>query len=410
MNRISTYRSHPLRFVLLTALAVGCLGLFAVGVQALIPGEEPDTGPMSSQTRLGVAARAGAPREIHRELGQACRVEYCPKPPLIYWGGTVQHNPAVYVIFWGSNWSKEYPQLSGQIVKMYRDFSGSKYQSIMTQYFDSGGHISNTVKVTSYTDSTVTAPKSVTKAAMLNEMSEAINTNNWPKEPDGQYVVIPAPGSGYSENFHNDIGCGYHERVAKVGLNFSFVPYIGDSPFREGGCGTSGNLYGETTATAAHEFGESETDPIPTQQAVSWATAEGYEITDICSSGNDQLPDGIWVEGQWDNYKNECALSDATPAWVYTITEPATEVKTTEATLNGTINPENMATEYYFEWGLKPTFGMETAKEAATTNWTNQRVKKTITGLTAHTFYYYVLVGKNSKGTAKGRQQKFETA
>jgi hypothetical protein len=115
------------------------------------------------------------------------------------------------------------------------------------------------------------------------------------------------------------------------------------------------------------------------------------------------------VEAQWDNFKNECTTADENPAWVYAITEPATEVAETKATLNGGVNSENMETKYYFEYGTKSELGTKTAETTVGPSWENKKISQGITGLTAKTQYIFVVVGKNAKGTAKGRQLKFTT-
>ena len=77
-------------------------------------------------------------------------------------GRGVQHAPKVYAIFWGSNWNKAPgSELRTSLLKLYEGLSKSAYQGILTQYFDPTGRVSSTVGVTSYTDTSVTAPSSV---------------------------------------------------------------------------------------------------------------------------------------------------------------------------------------------------------------------------------------------------------
>ena len=48
------------------------------------------------------------------------------------------------------------------------------------------------------------------------------------------------------------------------------------------------------------------------------------------------------------------------PAVKGVTTEPATEVKTTEATLNGKLDPDGLNTEYHFQYGLNTEYGQNT--------------------------------------------------
>jgi hypothetical protein len=403
------------------ALATGCVAILALGTAEAILAtgrSSPGSASMLASAGAGAGASASGTARAARgrthgshfgELGQVCKPKYCPIPPLIFFEGKVQRNPALYVTFWGSNWNKKGAVLRNQILKMYNDFSGSNYQGILTQYFDSGGHISKTITVTSFTDEKVPAPETVTVEALEKEVATAITANTWPKEANGQYIIIPAPESRYKLTFSADNGCAYHDVTA--GVSYSFVPFDGDEPFNKAEtCNAKGDANAETMATASHEYGESATDPFFTEKS-AWATAKNeHEITDICDSGIDQLPDGSWVQGQWDNFKNECALSDPEPAFVYAITAPAKSITGVAATLQGKVNSENMETKYWFEYGTSPTTLKEkTAEQVVGASWEVKPINQAIAGLKEKTSYYYVLTGTNSKGTAKGRQQKFET-
>jgi hypothetical protein len=392
MKRWASYGRHPIRAVCSAAVALGFCGLAALVVVGALTGE-------------------GRPFNHPRgELEPVCEVEYCPGPPLIYQGGKIQSSPALYVAFWGSNWNSKGAMLRAQIIKMYKDFSGSSYQGILTQYFEKAGNrIAKTLKVTSFTDTKVTAPASVTKETLETEVNAAIKEGKWPEEPNGQYIVIPAPGSGYAETFEADHGCGYHSEVKGKELSWALVAFAGDEPFLKSKfCNGKGNVNAETMATASHEYAESATDPF-FNRVEGWTTADHkYEITDICYSDIFELPDGSWVEAQWDNFKNECTTSDEAPVFLYVITEPA-EATAKTATLKGLINPENMETTYHFEYGTTPALGMKTAEVGAGSGWETKAVKQLVEGLKEKTDYDYVLVAKNSKGTAKGRQMKVET-
>ena len=405
MKRL-TVGGRSARSIVIAASCIVCMSILGIA-QALIADSQPGSRARPvSRAALTAPSRAGVRRR--GAAGQTlCTQVYCPRPPLYFRGGRgVQHNPWLFPVFWGSNWNTTGAILKAQIVKMYNGFSGSAYQGIITQYFDANGHIGSTVKVVQpYVDTRVAAPTEVSEATLRTEVGEAISTNSWPSVFDGQYIVLTAPGSTFHETLGEDESCAYHNKTVTPELSYSFIPYVGEEPFL-GKC-NEGNVNGTTMALASHEYAESATDPFLATGEAAWNSKKTeYEISDLCENGIDELSNGSWVQGQWDNYKNECALSDASPAYVYVIGEPATR-RTTSATLRGLINPENLEMKYFFEYGTTPSYGTTTPEVTEGANWTTKPVSRAITGLTPGTSYYYALVGKNSKGTAKSRQQKF---
>jgi streptogramin lyase len=88
-------------------------------------------------------------------------------------------------------------------------------------------------------------------------------------------------------------------------------------------------------------------------------------------------------------------------------TEAASTVKSTEATLNGTVNPESLETKYYFEYGLTKSYGTKTAEASAGSGTSNVKESKTITGLEAGKAYYFRIVATNATGTTDGEGLTF---
>lgn len=63
-------------------------------------------------------------------------------------------------------------------------------------------------------------------------------------------------------------------------------------------------------------------------------------------------------------------------------TEPATELKETEVKLKGTVNPEGLATTYYFEWATeKGEFTHKTTETSAGSGELNLKKSEPISGL-----------------------------
>src|SRR5207247_847140 len=69
------------------------------------------------------------------------------------------------------------------------------------------------------------------------------------------------------------------------------------------------------------------------------------------------------------------------------ITNPATNVASSSATLNGSVDPHGLTTTVSFQYGTKTSYGHTTANQSKTGN-TYQNVSANISGLTASTTYH----------------------
>ncbi|NTW48574.1 MAG: hypothetical protein HGB19_02340, partial [Chlorobiales bacterium] len=88
----------------------------------------------------------------------------------------------------------------------------------------------------------------------------------------------------------------------------------------------------------------------------------------------------------------------------------ATNVTSSSATLNGTINPNGYETTYYFEWGTKRgTYPNSSSVQSAGGGIADSVISQLLSALSGSTTYYYRLVAKNQKGTIAGTEQSFTT-
>jgi alpha-tubulin suppressor-like RCC1 family protein len=85
----------------------------------------------------------------------------------------------------------------------------------------------------------------------------------------------------------------------------------------------------------------------------------------------------------------------------------ATGVTSTEATLNGTVNPGGFATTAQFQWGATTNYGSVTALQAVGSGSTSVAVTASLSGLSAYSVYHYRLLGTNSAGIAYGADRVF---
>ena len=89
------------------------------------------------------------------------------------------------------------------------------------------------------------------------------------------------------------------------------------------------------------------------------------------------------------------------------LTQAATAITTTTATLNGTVNPNSLATTYHFEWGTTVSYGTNTTTTSAGSGTATLPESANITGLTAGTTYHFRIVAVNSDGTSNGGDLTF---
>jgi hypothetical protein len=94
-----------------------------------------------------------------------------------------------------------------------------------------------------------------------------------------------------------------------------------------------------------------------------------------------------------------------------TWTQGTENISETEATLNGTVNPNASATTAWFEWGTDPdlTAFTETPHRSLGTGAVGIKISADLTGLAPDTIYYYRAIGMNHAGTSKGKTGFFST-
>jgi len=97
------------------------------------------------------------------------------------------------------------------------------------------------------------------------------------------------------------------------------------------------------------------------------------------------------------------------PAAPVVSTGSASAVSETEATLNGTVNPSEQATDYFFEYGQTTTYGQKTAEAPAGSGASSVPESATVSGLSPTTTYHFRLVAKNPTGTSHGIDRIFKT-
>jgi len=101
------------------------------------------------------------------------------------------------------------------------------------------------------------------------------------------------------------------------------------------------------------------------------------------------------------------ATATATPSPAVT-TNPATNVASVSATLNGSVNPRGSTTTVYFQWGTTTSYGHTTPVQTQTGN-TSRPITANISGLSASHLYHFRIVATNGGGTSFGPDRTFTT-
>jgi streptogramin lyase len=209
--------------------------------------------------------------------------------------------------------------------------------------------------------------------------------------PDSGPVAITAGPDGaiwFTEVDGNRIG-----RITTAGAIAEFpIPTVDSAP--EGiAAGPDGNLW--FTEADGNQIGR--ITPAGAIAEFGGLTA-GSEPVGITAG-----PDGrMWFTELSANQIGRVTLDPPTAT-----TGPATDIATTGATLNGTVNPNAYETSYQFEYGTTTAYGSSTSPASAGGGGAPVGVTAGIEGLQPGTTYHYRLVATSSRGTSLGGDRTF---
>jgi hypothetical protein len=89
-------------------------------------------------------------------------------------------------------------------------------------------------------------------------------------------------------------------------------------------------------------------------------------------------------------------------------TNPATNLTTSSARLNGSLDPHGLTTTVHFQYGRTTSYGHTTAMQSQTGN-TYRNIASNIGGLTTDTTYHFRIIATNSAGTRADSDRTFTT-
>lgn len=89
----------------------------------------------------------------------------------------------------------------------------------------------------------------------------------------------------------------------------------------------------------------------------------------------------------------------------------ATAVKVTQstATVRGTVNPRDVQTSYFFQYGPTKAYGLATPAVAVGKGTTTKAVSADLAGLAPATVYHFRIVATSGAGTSRGGDRTFKT-
>jgi hypothetical protein len=242
--------------------------------------------------------------------------------------GVVSPNPKVYLVFWGSQWSRDPAGAAPALQNFFRGLFGTadNWGTIMNQYCEgvargttncgsSGVHITHPTSsplAGTWFDNASAAPTNASANQIAAEATRAAthfgNTTQTPNL-NAQYVIVSATGT-HPDGFPNSGFCAWHDFTSSSSGNLAFtnLPYVPD--LGAGACTTLSNATALDGffSTETHEYAETLTDFWP---ARGW-NGGGGEIGDECIQLDRRitLSTGTFdVQGLWSNSRNACVTT-----------------------------------------------------------------------------------------------------
>jgi plastocyanin len=204
-----------------------------------------------------------------------------------------------------------------------------------------------------------------------------------------------------------------------VGLGLTAVGGLAGEPTIEV-TGNSLGTYAWTPSTAEVASGASVAFKNATVNSHGLAWEPGPEAPSCTgtSSGGAANWSGSCTFAQGGTYKFYCPIHPSVMKGTVTVSGPATPVVATgsassitetEATLNGTVNPSEQETSYFFEYGTTTGYGQKTTESSAGNGTSPVSKSAVVNSLAAGVTYHFRLVAKNATGTSHGFDRSFRT-
>jgi len=182
---------------------------------------------------------------------------------------------------------------------------------------------------------------------------------------------------------------------------------------------TSGSTY--TTTSSAITLSGTASDNSGSISSVKWSNSKGgsgtasgttsWTISGISLSSGENVITVTATDGSGNSGTDTITVTyNATNTQPPTVTTgSATNITSSSATLNGTVNPNGLSTTAWFEYGtVTGTYGNKSSTQSVSGSSTTS-VSANISGLSANTKCYYRIAAENSAGTSYGSEGNFTT-
>ncbi len=237
-------------------------------------------------------------------------------------------------------------------------------------------------------------------------------------DADGQTLAMHWDGSGWTIVSSPNAGTSALNGVATIsgtdvwavgsGGSQTLAEHYGPCPSISGRVTEDGTGLGNVTVqlsgsgsastTTAPDGTYSFDDLIPVGDYTITPSKANYTFAPPSAAVNDLIYDRANL--------NFVATAELPPT---AVTDPASGVGQSGATLNGTVNPQGKSTGYHFEYGTTTAYGSSTTSGAAGSGTANVDVSAALAGLSHGTTYHFRLVATNSAGTSFGADRTFTT-
>jgi serine protease len=242
--------------------------------------------------------------------------------------GAVSTQPAVYLVFWGAQWSSDPAGVAPALQAFFRGLFGrrDRWGTVLDQYCEGQPvgatrcprsssrirHPTTSPLAGVWFDNAANEPRHATMDQIASEAVRAAqHFGNVTQADNAQAQYVIASPSGTHPDGFPSFFCGWHSSArGSVGtVAYTNMPYLPD--LGAGGCTTIRNptLLDGYFSTESHEYAESVTDLWP---EAGWLDAGGQEIADLCVDldARQRLTTGTFdVQGIWSNKAGRCVTS-----------------------------------------------------------------------------------------------------
>jgi serine protease len=301
----------------------------AHGTPAARPMVPASAGPLTQGPVKYLAPRGHLSTKAPRVDSRTATTAADTSNDLVYGGGRVATSPAVYIVFWGSQWSPTDPY-AAYLQNFLKGLGGDGWTNVVHQYCEgvppgtvycgtNGTHISvasgslvkgiwwdNALPAVPYTTGLLNFP---TADAMASEaVKAAVHFGNTTAiaNKNTQYVIAlppktPSPGEGYYCAYHSSVSSNYGQ------IAYTNLPYQNDLGTLCGqGAVNSPGTYDGVSIVEGIEFIDTITDMDP---RLGWTDAAGLEAASKCAGvgrmGDITTPTGTYaVPSIWSNEAN----------------------------------------------------------------------------------------------------------